>query len=51
MAWMEMRILIAKMGLQFNFELLEDSLGWDRDGQTFVLWQNPNLITKVKAVP
>lgn len=42
-----MRILIAKMVLLFDFELVDDDLDWDRDGQTFVLWQKPDLITRV----
>jgi hypothetical protein len=47
MAWMEMRILIAKMIFLFDYELVDDSLDWDRDSPSFILWQKPELWTKV----
>jgi len=47
MAWMEMRILIAKMVFHFDYELVDDNLDWERDSQCFVLWQKPDLLTKV----
>ena len=50
MAWMELRIIIAKMVFLFDFELIDDKLDWDRDGTCFVLWQKPDLMTKVTPV-
>ncbi|KAE9366697.1 cytochrome P450 [Stipitochalara longipes BDJ] len=47
MAWMELRILVAKMVFLFDFELVDDDLDWDRDGLCFRLWQKPDLWTKV----
>lgn len=46
MAWMEMRILIAKMAF-FDYELVDDNLDWERDSLAFILWQKPELWTKV----
>jgi len=47
MAWMELRILIAKLVFLFDFELADDELDWDRDCACFRLWQRPDLWTKV----
>jgi hypothetical protein len=47
MAWMEMRILIAKMVFHFDYELVDDNLDWVRDSSCFILWQKPDLWTKV----
>lgn len=41
MAWMEMRILIAKMVLLFDYELVDDKLDWERDSPAYILWQKP----------
>jgi hypothetical protein len=46
MAWMEMRILIAKMAF-FDYELVDDNLDWERDSLAFISWQKPELWTKV----
>jgi len=47
MAWMELRILVAKMVFLFDFKLIDDNLDWDRDGLCFRLWQKPDLWTNV----
>ncbi|PMD33124.1 cytochrome P450 [Hyaloscypha variabilis F] len=47
MAWMEMRILIAKMVFLFDYELVDEKLDWERDSPAFILWQKPELWTKV----
>jgi hypothetical protein len=47
MAWMEMRILIAKMVFLFDYELVDDNLDWECDSPSFILWQKPALWTKV----
>ncbi|KAH8786726.1 cytochrome P450 [Hyaloscypha sp. PMI_1271] len=47
MAWMELRILVAKMVFLFDFKLVDDNLDWDRDGLCFRLWQKPDLWTNV----
>ncbi len=47
MAWMELRILIAKLVFLFDFELADDELDWDRDCACFRLWQRPDLWIKV----
>jgi len=51
MAWMELRILVAKMVFLFDFELMDDDLDWLRDGRCFRLWQKPDLWTKVTLRP
>jgi hypothetical protein len=47
MAWIEMRILIAKMVFLFDYELVDNDLNWERDSPAFILWQKPELWTKV----
>jgi hypothetical protein len=49
MAWMEMRILIAKMVFLFDYELVDDALDFERDSSAFILWHKPELWTKVTA--
>lgn len=47
MAWMELRILIAKMVFLFDFELADDNLVWERDSPNMITWQKNELWTKV----
>jgi hypothetical protein len=37
MAWMEMRILIAKMVFLLDYELVDDKLDWERDSPAYSL--------------
>ncbi|TAQ88837.1 hypothetical protein B7494_g2857 [Chlorociboria aeruginascens] len=47
MAWMELRILVAKLVFHFDFELVDMNLDWDRDSSSRILWEKPNLMTKI----
>jgi len=47
MAWMELRILIAKMIFLYDFELVDGNLDLIRDSACFRLWRKPDLWTKV----
>jgi len=47
MAWMELRIMIAKVILTFDFEAVGESIDWGRDIETMPLWKKPALWTKV----
>ena len=51
MAWMELRIVVAKMVFLFDFELIDDNLDWIRDVSCFRLWDKPNLWSKVTLRP
>jgi hypothetical protein len=46
MAWMELRILIAKIVFWLDFELVGDNSGWE-SMPTYILWQKPELWIKV----
>lgn len=48
MAWIEVRILAAKLVLQFDFEIVDKSLDWTGQ-KCYTLWQKPDLF--VKATP
>ena len=41
LAYMEMHVILAKMVLQYDFELLSKDLDWERDNNMYVLWQKP----------
>jgi hypothetical protein len=47
MAWMELRIIIAKMVFLFDFELVDDKLDWVRDSPTYILFDKPELWTRI----
>lgn len=51
MAWMELRILVAKMVFLFDFELIDGNLDWVKDGSVYRLWEKPDLWTKVTLRP
>jgi hypothetical protein len=48
MAWMELRILIAKMVFWFDFELTGDNSGWEHL-QNYILWKKPVLWVNVRT--
>ncbi|KIW03534.1 uncharacterized protein PV09_05295 [Verruconis gallopava] len=48
MAWIEVRILMAKLTYMFDFEIVDESLDW-YDQECYTLWQKPDLF--VKATP
>lgn len=49
MAWMEMRILIAKMVFLFDYELVDDKLDWELDSPAYILRLKPELW--VRGIP
>jgi hypothetical protein len=48
MAWIELRILVAKMVFLFDFELVDKETDWGKDASSMILWETPELITIVK---
>lgn len=46
MAWMELRILIAKAVFLFNFELAGDNSAWERM-PAYIVWKKPKLLVNV----
>lgn len=51
MAWIELRIVVAKMVFLYDFELVDDNLDWIRDSACFGLWEKPDLWTRVTRRP
>jgi hypothetical protein len=47
MAWIEVRILMAKMTFLYDFDIFDKNLDWDRDHACYTLWQKPDLFVKV----
>ncbi|KAF1933365.1 cytochrome P450 [Didymella exigua CBS 183.55] len=46
LAYMEMRIILAKMVWKYDFELLSKELDWERDNMSYLLWQKPVMNMK-----
>lgn len=49
MAWIELRILMAKLVYHFDFEIVDKNLNWLGQQECYTLWQKPDLF--VKAIP
>jgi hypothetical protein len=47
MAWVELRIIIAKMVFLFDFELVDKEIDWGRDVTALIFWEKPDLMTRV----
>jgi cytochrome P450 len=43
LAYLEIRVILAKMVWQYDFELLSKDLDWERDSMMHVLWQKPAM--------
>lgn len=50
LAYAEMRIMLAKMVFNFDWELDEHSSGWLHGMKVHTLWQKPPLLVKLTAV-
>ncbi|KAF2692138.1 cytochrome P450 [Lentithecium fluviatile CBS 122367] len=50
MAWIELRILMAKLTLLFDFELVDKNLDWTGNQECYTLWQKPSLYVRAKPV-
>jgi len=48
LAYMEMRIILARLIWEFDWELLDQELVWERDNMVKSLWQKPKLMVKFK---
>jgi hypothetical protein len=48
MAWIEVRILVAKMTLLFDLEIVDKSLDW-KDQLCYTLWQKPDMLVNVTS--
>jgi hypothetical protein len=46
MAWIEVRILMAKLTLMHDFEIFDQKLDWG-DQSCYTLWQKPDLFVSV----
>ena len=49
LAYMEMRIILARVVWGFDFEMCEESRGWDRQ-QVFILWEKGPLVVRLREV-
>jgi hypothetical protein len=45
----EMRLILAHMLWNFDFELCPESRGWDQDQKIKGLWIKPPLMCKIKV--
>jgi cytochrome P450 len=48
MAMHEMRLILAKILWNFDFELLPESKGWAESQRVFTLWEKKPLMVKIQ---
>ncbi|KAI1499842.1 putative cytochrome P450 [Biscogniauxia marginata] len=49
LAWIEMRIALAKTVYSFDWALEKDTPNWFRESKLYQLWQKPKLMVKLSA--
>jgi hypothetical protein len=47
MAWIEVRILLAKLLFMYDMEIVDKTLDWEAEQKCFTLWQKPDLYVRV----
>ncbi|KAL4922538.1 cytochrome P450 [Aspergillus aurantiobrunneus] len=47
LAWLELRLTLAKLYYRFDLELVHDGVDWHRDAAMHLLWVKPKLMTRV----
>lgn len=50
LAYMEMRVVLAKLAWEFDWELKSKELVWERDSKLLTLWKKPEVRVEFKAV-
>ena len=49
LAYLEARIILAKMAWYLRWELVDGGVDWNRDARLFTLWKNPDLRVRFYA--
>ncbi|KAJ5142582.1 benzoate 4-monooxygenase cytochrome P450 [Penicillium bovifimosum] len=47
LAWLELRLTLAKLYYRYDLKLMDDEVEWHRDVAMHLLWVKPKLITQV----
>jgi len=50
LAYMELRIILARMVFEFDWELVSQEVDWERDNKLKMLWQKPDLRVRFRHV-
>ena len=45
-----MRLILARMLLEFDFELCEESREWNKDQKFYLLWEMPPLKLRLRPM-
>ena len=48
LAYAEMRLILTRLLLEFEFELCEDSRGWNIGQRFYLLWERPPLYMRLR---
>lgn len=48
LAYAEMRLILTRLLLEFEFELCEDSRGWNIGQRFYLLWERPPLHMRLR---
>lgn len=50
LAYVEMRMILARMIWNFDMELQEDSLAWDKKTKVFIIWDKVSMHVRLSPV-
>ena len=50
LAYVEMRMILARMIWNFDMELQEDSLAWDKKRKVFLIWDKNSMHVRLSPV-
>lgn len=50
LAYVEMRLILARMVWNFDMELQEDSLAWDKKQRVFMIWDKVSMHVRLAPV-
>lgn len=50
LAYVEMRLILARMIWNFDMELQEDSLAWDKKQRVFMIWDKVSMYVRLAPV-
>lgn len=51
LAYLELRLILAKMVYAYDLELIDKDLDWDAQSKIWALWWKPELNVRIKKRP
>lgn len=47
LAWLELRLMFAKLHYKYDTELVGGHVDWNRDVEMHLLWKKPSIVTRL----